>query len=157
MTDERRLARSESEPSRNTWVCPKYGEATQTPCSDCTCLTGSTPRSATETPRVDAESKLNGVREDGIEYVRADFARQLERDFYDAMHGAEKLYEQLKAARSSTAEPYGFVWFDKNMEQRFSHKLPHPESRDQPVAEPVRVYREPVSATASSREDETRG
>lgn len=31
------------------------------------------------------------------EVVPADFARQLERDFYDAMSGAEKLYKKLKA------------------------------------------------------------
>ena len=38
-------------------------------------------------------------------------------------------------------EPYGYVWFNKHMEQRFTRKPPHPESSEQPVDEPVAVYR----------------
>lgn len=33
-----------------------------------------------DTPITDAEFKLNGIIEDGIEYIRLDHARQLERE-----------------------------------------------------------------------------
>jgi hypothetical protein len=38
------------------------------------------PDGMSDTPRTDAEWRLNGVREDGLEYVNLEFARELERE-----------------------------------------------------------------------------
>lgn len=45
------------------------------------------------------------------------------------------------AVAPPTMEPYGYVWFNKHMEQRFTHRLPHPESSEQPIGDAVPVYR----------------
>lgn len=41
-------------------------------------------------------------------------------------------------------KPYGYVWFNKNMEQRFTPRPPHPQSTEQPIGEVKPVYDVPV-------------
>lgn len=46
-------------------------------------------------------------------------------------------------------EPYGYCWFNRHMEYRFTHRLPHPESSEQPIGEVTPVYKAPPSETAA--------
>lgn len=54
--------------------------------------------------------------------------------------------EDEDAPASASAEPYGYVWFNKHMEQRFTKLLPHPKSGEQPLTGVVKVYAAPVSS-----------
>jgi hypothetical protein len=47
----------------------------------------------------------------------------------------------IRVSLRKVEQPYGYVWFNRHMEHRFTHRIPHPESSEQPIDTPVPVYR----------------
>jgi hypothetical protein len=79
-------------------------------------------------------------------------ARAIERERLANMR-ADQAEEARDASQSATgrSEPYGYVWFNRHMEQRFTHLLPHQKSSEQPIGEVIPVYKAPpVSASATT-------
>lgn len=86
------------------------------------------------------------------------FTRKAGRKHFPTSHLTACCFQ--KATRSRTSmnsspdkkEPYGYCWYNKHGEYRFTHSLPHPKSSEQPIGEAVPVYRAPVSATRRNME-----
>jgi hypothetical protein len=58
-----------------------------------------------DTPRTDAEWRLNGVREDGREYVNLEFARDLERECKRLDEGLNRACDRLSNVEISKSRP----------------------------------------------------
>lgn len=48
--------------------------------------------------------------------------------------------DDKKEQLTGPQEPYGYLWFNKHMERRFTHRPPHPKSYEKPIGEVVPVY-----------------
>lgn len=59
--------------------------------------------------------------------------------------------EASAAVAAADREPYGYVWFNKRMEQRFTRRLPHPQSNEQPVGDVTPVYTRTIQSEMTSR------
>lgn len=72
----------------------------------------------------------------------------------EALRALREAVAALRSVASEKAlsdEPYGYVWFNKHMEQRFTRSLPRPGSSEQPIGDITKVYAAPPGEAVRSQ------